>query len=74
MVAVQHLLRGDAFLLGADGDGSAVGIAAGDHEDIVAPHPVVTGEDVGGKVAAGDVTHVEGPVGVGPCDPDEDAL
>ena len=70
----QDLSRSNAFLLGADRDGGAVGVAAGNHEDFVAGHAVVAGEDVGGQVATGNVSQVKGPVGIGPGDADEDAF
>ncbi len=50
MVALKQFPRGDAFLLGPNGDGGAVGIGAGDHEDVVAGQAMVAGEDVGGQV------------------------
>ena len=69
MIAFQHGVGGNALLVGADGDGRAVGVGAGHHQHLVALHPVVARENVGGQVTAGDVAHVEGAVGVGPGDP-----
>jgi hypothetical protein len=66
VVAINHLLRGDAFLIGPDGDGGAVGVAARDHQDFVALKAVIAGKDVGAQVAAGDMTKVKWAVGVGP--------
>ena len=60
-----------SLLLGADGDRRAVLVAAGDHEHVVAGGAVVASEDVGRQVGAGDLTDVEGAVGVGPGDGDE---
>ena len=34
MIAVHHVLRGDAFLLGADGDGHSVFVGAADEDYI----------------------------------------
>ena len=63
--------RGNSFLIGSDGNGGAVGIAAGDHQHFVAAHSVIAGEDVGGQIAAGDVSEMQGAVGVGPGNADE---
>jgi hypothetical protein len=49
-----------------------VEIAAGDHKHTITAHSVESGEDVGGEVGAGDVAEVQGAVGVGPADGDED--
>ena len=57
--AGRDVSRGDALLLGADGDRRAVGIAAGDHEHVVAGRAVVAGEDVGRQVGADDLSDVE---------------
>ena len=57
---------GSALLVGPDRDRRAVGVAARDHQHVVALHAVVTGEDVGAQVATGDVTQVKGTVGIGP--------
>ena len=69
--AGRHLVRGQLLGLGTDGDGGAVLVAAGDHEDAVAAGAVVAGEDVGGEVGADDLSGVEGAVGVGPGYADE---
>ena len=74
MVALQHFLRFHAFLVGADGDGRAMGVGAGDHQHVVALHAVISGENIGGQVAAGHMTHVQRAVGVGPRDTYQDAL
>ena len=74
VIAVDHLGGGDALLVGADGYGRAVGVAAGHHQHAVALQPVVAGEDVGGQVTAGDMAHVQRAVGVGPGNTDENAF
>lgn len=56
---VDDLLGRAALVVGADGDGRAVRVATGDHQDVVADHAVVTGEDIGGEIRAGDVAEVE---------------
>ena len=58
VVALKHLLRGDALLLGADGDGRAVGIAPGDHQHLVPPQPMVPGEDIRREVGSRDMAQV----------------
>ena len=64
----------DAALLGSQRYGGAVGVAPGDHQDIVALEAVVSGEDVGWQVAACDLSEVYGSVGVGPRYSYENAL
>ena len=74
VVTLDDFLGGDAFLVSPDGDGSAVGVAAGDHQDIVALHAMVTGEYVCAKVAAGDMTEVKWTVGIGPSNSHKDTF
>ena len=74
VIAIQDDVGRDAFLVGAYGDGRAMGVGAGHHQDFVALHAVVTGENIGGQIAAGDVSHVQGAVGVGPGDANENSL
>ena len=74
VVAFDHFFGGNAFLVGPDGDGSAVGVAARHHEDVVALHAVIAGEDVGAQVATGDVTQVQRTVGVRPSHGDENTF
>jgi hypothetical protein len=72
VVLLGDVARREAALIGDDGDRRAVHVGAGDHQDVVAAHPVVAGEDVRGDVGAGGVAEVAGAAGVGPGDPDED--
>ena len=65
MITLHHLGRGDSLLVRADGDGSAVGVAAGHHQHAVSLKPVVAGEDVCGQVTSGHVAQVQRAVGVG---------
>ena len=66
MVSVNHLLWVDAFLVCPNSDGSAVSIAAGDHQDVVSHHAVVTGEDIGAQIAAGNMAKMKWAVGIRP--------
>ena len=70
---LDDLLRGARLVLGADGNGRAVLVAAGDHQHVVPGHTVVTREDVGREVRACDMAEVQRAVRVGPRDSDEDA-
>ncbi len=72
MEAGRHLVWRRPFRLGADGHGSAVLVAAGDHEHLVPLGAVVAGEDVGREVGADDLARVQGAVGVWPGHADED--
>ena len=74
VVVLEHLLGADAAILGFEGHGGAVRVAAGDHEDVVALHPVVSGEDVGRNVRASGLADVYGAVGVRPSHGNEDAF
>ena len=69
--AGRDLFRGQPLRLGANGDGGAVLVAAGDHENAVAAGAVVAGEDVGREVGADNLARVQGAVGVGPGHADE---
>ena len=64
VVAVHHVLRGDALLAGADGDGHAVLVASADEDDVLALQPQVADVDVGGYIHAGQVADVHATVGV----------
>ena len=66
VVTLDHFLGADAFLVSADGDGSAVGVAAGDHQHFVAFHAVVAGKNVGAQVAASNMPQMKRTVGIGP--------
>ena len=66
VVAVGQLPRADALLLGLHQDRRAVLVGAGDHEHLVAGHPHVPAEDIGGDAEAGHVADVAGAVGVRP--------
>ena len=68
VVPVGQLARGDALLVGLHLDRRAVLVGAGDHEHVVAGHPHVPAEDVGGDAEAGDVADVARAVGVRPGD------
>ena len=74
MVALDDFFGGYTLLVGADGDGSAVGIAAGDHQHFVTLHAVIAGKDVGRQVAASNMPQMKRAVGVGPSNGDEDTL
>ena len=65
-VLVHDLLRGQPLLLGGDGYGRAVLVAARHHEHLVPFQPVVPREDVRGHVAARQVAQVDVAVGVRP--------
>lgn len=68
IVAVCEFARGNALGVCGHKDRSAVFVRAGHHEDVVARHSHVTGEDIGGDSETCDVTDMAGAVGVGPGD------
>ena len=61
-----------ARLVGGDQDRGAVLVGAGDHEHVVAGHPHVAAEDVGGHAETGHVADVARAVGVRPGDGGQD--
>ena len=74
VIAVQDHAGINAFLIGPYRNGGSVGIRAGYHQHFVALHAMVTGKNIGGQIAAGDMPHVQGAVGVGPGDANENSL
>ena len=66
VVAVGQLPGGHALGVGLDLDRRAVLVGAADHQHLVARHPLVPAEHVGGQPEPGDVPDVAGPVGVRP--------
>ena len=74
MVSVYHLLWVEAFLVCPNSDGSAVSIAAGYHQDFVSYHAVVTGEDIGAKVAASNMAKMKWAVGIRPSHGDKNTF
>lgn len=65
MVAVDHLLGGDALGAGAQHDRHPVLIGAADVDHIALLQPAVAGKNVAGQISPGQVTQVDRPVGVG---------
>jgi len=74
MEQIHDLRRREAALLGRDGDGRAVGVRAGDHQDVVPAHAVVAGKDVRREVRPGDVAQMQRRVRVWPGDAQQDLL
>jgi len=68
MIALEHLARRDAFLVGLHRDRRAVAVAAGHHQHLVPLQAVVAGENVGRQVGARDVAEMLRAVGVRPGD------
>ena len=74
VIAVDDILRCDAFAAGADGDGHAVLVRAAHQCDGAVVESQEAGVYVGGNVHAGEVTDVHGAVGVGERRGDEGAF
>jgi len=64
MVAVNHLLRGDALLAGFKGDRNSMLVRAADGNDVLAAHPEVTGIDIRRHVNPCKVPYVYWSVGI----------
>ena len=72
VVLVGQLARGHALAVGRDQDRRAVLVGARDHEHVVARHPHVAAEHVGGHAETGHVADVARAVGVRPGDGGQD--
>ena len=72
VVLVREVLGAHPGDVGGDQDRRAVLVGAGDHEDVVAGHPHVPAEDVGGHAETGHVADVARTVGVRPGDGGQD--
>ena len=64
VIAVHHLLNGDALFLCADGYGYAVLVAAADEHNVTSACAKIASVDVGGHVNPGQMSDVNRPVGV----------
>lgn len=62
------------LFLGANRDGSAVAVTAGDHKHGVALGAVVAGENVGRQIRSRNLADMQRSIGVRPGDADQDAL
>ena len=67
MIAVNHVLRCDAFLLGTDGDGHSVFVGATDEEYVFLLQAEVAYIDVGRYINACQEADVYRAVGVRKC-------
>ena len=74
VIAVYDVLRGDALLLRAEGDGHAVLIRPTDEEDVASAESQVARVDVGRQVDTGKVSDMHRPISVGQCGGDEGAF
>ncbi len=74
MVAVHHILRRDALLAGAYGDGHSVLVAAADEQHFAALQAQIACVDVGRHVHSGQMAYVHRAVGIGESCSDESAF
>ena len=65
MVAVYDILGGDTLVLGLDGDGYAMFVAAADEEHVFSAQAQEVGVDVGRDVDAGEMSYMYRSVGIG---------
>ena len=68
VVLVCEFAGAHAGAVGGHQDGGSVFIGTGHHEDVMAGHSHVPGENVGGDTESRNVANMTGAVGVGPCD------
>ena len=73
-VTARDLADADPFLVRLDLDRGAVLVGAGDHQHLVARHPLVPAEHVARDSEAGDVADVPRAVSVGPGRRGQDVL
>ncbi len=66
VVLVRECLGGHALFLSRHQNRGAMLIGTGDHEDVLATHSHVAGENIGGDTKAGNVADVTGTVGIRP--------
>ncbi len=66
MVCGRYLLRSFPFLFSAQGNGSSMLIASGDHQYVVALETMITGEDVCGQISASNMSQMERAIGIRP--------
>ena len=65
VVAVDHILRGDALLAGTDGDGHTVLVASADEHHVFFLQAKVAHVDVGRHIYTGQMAYVNTAVGIG---------
>ena len=65
VIAVHHVLRGDAFFLGADGDGHSVFVGSADEQHVLFLEAQIAHVDVGRDIHACQVTDVYRAVCIG---------
>ena len=68
VILVGEFASAHARAVGGHQDRGSMLVGAGDHEDVVAGHSHVPGENVGGDTESRNVANMTGAVGVGPCD------
>lgn len=74
VVTVYHVLRRDTLFFCTQGDGYAVLVTATDEKALGAVHPEVTDVNIRRYVDAGEVTYMDGAVGIRQSRRDEGAL
>ena len=74
VIAFHHGRRTDALLVGPDGNGRAVGIAARHHQHLIAAHPVVAGKNIRRQITPGQMPQMQRPVGIRPSHADKNSL
>ena len=67
VVAVHHLLHGDAFLAGTDGNGNAMLVASANEKHIATLQAQITHINVCGDINSGQVAYVYGTIGIRQC-------
>ena len=70
--ALVDLFHRQSLGIGAQRDRRAVRVGARDDQHVVALQAVVAGDDIARQMRAGDVAHVDGGIGIGPGNGDED--
>ena len=66
MIMLEDLKRRQAAFVGFDRDRRAVAVGAADHQHMIAPQAMITGEDIGRQVSASQMPDMQIAIGVGP--------
>ena len=74
MVVLVDLFRRFSQLISLDRDGCAVRIRAADHQHILSPQAMLSGNDIPRQMRSSDVPHVDIRIGIWPGNGDQNVL
>ena len=74
VVFVRYLLWGGRFLFSTNGNWRSVLVTTRNHQHIIALKAMIAGKDIGRQIGTGDVSQMQGTVGIGPGNTYENAF